>query len=280
MCHFLVVLRAALLALGGFALSGMQDDLSETLLQVLKPNYPKATFHHTVNGRTVCRLESRVYQNPDRIGPDRGGITVEFELAESQSFDLKSLSPTVLIRDAQTYKVHRHALLSGDGHGLLRVLIKVPLQDPPPSHLLDSMMEACRSYAATWRPGAPQLVIPSGAWDYPGGDNMVSLGDTIEKPQFCTLEDIADCGAVYLHPRGDRCLLVWYSPDEGIGYGDVVLYRKVSEGWKLKRVAKHLLLPRIQLGLGFAVVRAGRSWSWPRMVLCWPVKGPIKALQR
>ncbi len=280
-----VLLRGVLLACGGFSLFGMQDDPGESLLQILKPRYPSAAFHATLNGRHVCRLGSRVYPNPDRIGPDRGGITVEFEQTDSRTVDVNALPPPST-QDQGTFKVHTHTLLSGDGHGLLRLWIKVPVQDPPPSDLLEAIVESCRSYAATWKAGPTQMsdpsrvLLPPGAWDYPGGDNMNSLDESAAEPPFVALEDIADCGQVYLHPSGDRCLLVWYSPDEGIGYSDVVLYKKYSEGWKLRRVVKRVLLPRIQQGFGFAVVRAKQPWSWPKMVLRWPTPGPMQAIQR
>jgi len=271
--RFGAFLLMAVILLPGSALRAGDEGLEETLLKILKPRYPEALFKITSKGRVACRLESTVYRKPDRLGPGPGGIAVEFEKASFRWYDRKTFLPQAPTRDLGDFLVHERRFSSADGEFFLRAWIKVPLIDPPPPEFVEAIFEAFRAYVSVWKP-EPQgglYQLPPGPYNYPGGDHLHSLDDGENRKEvYCTLEEIADCGQVFLHPRGDLCLLIWHSPDEGIGNADVVLYCKESRGWRAKRV-KNLLLPAVSWRKGFAEVRPQEGKSSAKMRIRWPL---------
>ena len=271
-----------ILALPGPA-SGSDAALRESILGVLQPTYPEAAFLLTPNGRFACRLRSRVYRDPDRLGPDRGGLAVEYARQHSR-WAGPGVLPSSETRDWRDFQEVFSRLPSGDGEGYLEVWIRTPSVNPP-KEIVSTLVRLFQDHAAAWRPGpgAPSSVYPSlslhSAWNYPGGDHVRSLVSIPDRKEtHFTLDEILDSGQVLLNADQTRCILKWCSPDEGIGHMDVAVYRREAEGWRLEVVAPHLLLPEILQEGERLIVSASKgkalSLQWPRRA--WREDGPLR----
>lgn len=233
----------------GLAL-GADDSLEDRLLSVLDPAFPGAAFSSVPRGKRVFRAHSRVFRDPDRLGPDRGGISLEYRLVH-QRWTGAAMLPSSATLDAGVFQEHFQRLASGDHEGYLEAWIRVPTLDPP-GDLAMALDQTLRTFAAEWKPGPDQRTQEEVNLDYlleslnyPGGRHLSSPGPEPSPSSHFSLDEIADQGQVYLHPDGQRCLLRWFDAGEGIGYGDVVLYRKEARGWRIERVASHILLPEV-----------------------------------
>ncbi len=252
----------ALLCCLGLGLRADDAALRADLLRLLKPKYPDATFRATANGRVACRVETRLFRDPDRLGPGPGGIAVEYAPTFHRWSGPTAL-PDASTRELRGFWEGQWTLPSGDGEGYLSIWIRTPTLDPP-IELQAALVQCFRNHVATWKPGsAPKGLFdffPGGTLDAPGPPSRGDLvpSPTSPSPTHFNLEEIADSGHVFLHSDGTCCVNIWFSPMEGVGFGDAAIYRKEAKGWRIERHASDILRPQARLEGDRLIVTGGR----------------------
>jgi len=254
------------------------NSLQEDILKILRPRYPEAAFGLQYASRAVCRLRSRLYRDPDRLGPDHDGISVEYALRPIPWKEAQPL-PHTWKKDWREFQEEFGCLPAGNGNGYLEFWIRTPTLNPP-KKLQAALVKVFQSYASEWNPkvlhpGSLDFDMLRGSWSYPGmrSSNDLERLDASTKPTYITLDEIADCGKVYIRPDGNVCVLIWYSPDEGIGYGSAVVYKREPAGWRVD-YEKNLRLPAVEQN-GQKLQITGQVGNRRKVALTLPWPGPI-----
>ncbi len=251
--------------------------LGAALEAILTPHFPKARFRpvpcvalkvldcpgacFSTESFTRMSFSPRrtLFRQPDRLGPTPGGIAITFE---HLAYCPPGAPPRPEWRDRQGFRECRMDFPSGDGRGLLRVLLQVPAVHPPDT-LVAPLVAAFMAHAEAWRlepstlphPVAQTLVSTSRNDPYPGQEASAPL------------EAILEWGEVHLHPDGHQGLLTWHEPWPQGTLIHVVHYVEGPRGWRARAAWCLEEAPVFQWQKGTLWLRAGSTRT---LALPWP----------
>ncbi len=61
-----------------------------------------------------------------------------------------------------------------------------------------------------------------------------------------SVEELKTFGTVAYHDS-EWCVLIYYSPLEGIGYGNAVIYKKNTNKWSMHKASERILIPKAKI---------------------------------